>query len=175
MDAAPPREPFAGRHRCIDIEKGGRPPGSRPRREVCMKSERILPILIYCDAAVSIVSIAVNRALAGLSSSPLASHGSGDIALTALWLAVNAATVLAWIGLLNLWRPARAIYFWTWVATLLLLPLESAWVFAPVGYMLDSAATLVGGAVLGLLYFSDAGASFARRAIDGPRTDGARA
>ena len=140
-----------------------------------MKSERVLPILVYCDAAVSIVSIAVNRALAELSPSPPASHGSGDIALTALWLAVNAATVLAWIGLLNLWRPARAIYFWTWVATLLLMPLESAWAFAPVGYMLDSAATLVGGAVLGLLYFSDAGAPFARPAIERPRTDEARA
>ena len=136
-----------------------------------MKSERVLPILVYCDAAISILSIAVNRALAGLSPSPPASVASGDIVLTTLWMAVNAATVLAWIGLLNLWRPARAIYFWTWVATLLLLPLESAWIFAPVGYMLDSAATLVGGAVLGLLYFSDAGAPFARPAIGSGATE----
>jgi hypothetical protein len=127
-----------------------------------MKSERVLPMLVSCDAGVSIVSIAVNRALAELSPSPPASHASGDIALTALWMAVNAATVLAWIGILNLWRPARAIYFWTWVATLLLLPIESAWVFAPLGYMLDSAATLVGGALIGVLYFSDARAHFDR-------------
>jgi hypothetical protein len=140
-----------------------------------MKSEKILPILVYCDAVVSIVSMAVNRALAEMSPSPLAPHESGDLALTALWLAVNAATLVAWVGLLHHWRPARAIYFWTWVATLVLMPLESAWVFAPVGYMLDSAATLVGGTVLGLLYFSDAGAPFARPAIERPRANEAGA
>ena len=140
-----------------------------------MKSEKILPILVYCDAAVSIVSIAVNRALAVLSPSPLTAHESGDLALTALWMAVIAATVLAWVGILNLWRPARAIYFWTWVATLLLMPLESAWVFAPVGYMLDSAATLVGGALLGVLYFSDVRTHFEGAASRSAGTNSARA
>jgi hypothetical protein len=144
-------------------------------REVSVKSEKVLPILIYCDAGVTIVSLAVNRALGEFYPALGTSHGTGDVALTALWVAVNAATLLAWVGILNLWRPARAIYFWTWVATLLLLPLESAWVFSPVGYMLDSVATLFGGAVLGVLYFSDASRWFERAANDNHGTNEARA
>jgi len=142
---------------------------------VSVKSEKVLPILVYCDAGVTIVSLAVNRALGEFYPALGTSHGAGTVALTTLWIAVDAATVLAWLGILNLWRPARAIYFWTWVATLLLLPLESAWVFSPVGYMLDSAASLVGGALLGVLYFSDAGRWFERAANDNRETSEARA
>jgi len=107
-----------------------------------MRSDRALQILVYCDAGITIVSMAVNRALSEFLPAPLpgfpeqeaaAHRAAGDLALTGLWIAVNAATLLGRIGLLNLWRPARAIYLWTWVAALLLLPLESAWVFSPVG------------------------------------------
>src|SRR6266850_4662777 len=140
-----------------------------------MKADKTLQMLVYCDAGITIVSMAVNRALSGFLPAPLlgflqqesaAPRTAGDLALTGLWIAVNAATLLAWIGLLNLWRRARAIYFWTWVAAMLLLPLETVWVFSPVGYMLDSASTLVGGALLGVLYFSDAKAHYRRAARD---------
>jgi hypothetical protein len=141
-----------------------------------MKVEKILALLVYCDAAITIVSMAVNRAMSWfIQQESTAPRGAGDFVLTSLWVAVTAATILAWVGLLNLWRPARAIYFWTWVAALLLLPLESARVFSPAGYMLDTAASLVGGALLGVLYFSNARTYFERAACAASGTSEARA
>lgn len=148
-----------------------------------MKTDRVLPLLVYCDAALTILAIALDSAMSWFLPPPLqayleresvAHRWTGDLLVTGLWVAVMVATVLAWIGLLNLWRPARAIYFWSWVATLLLLPLEPAWVFSPVGYMLDTAASLVGGALLGVLYFSDARARFERPAAGAPEAGAAR-
>jgi hypothetical protein len=144
-----------------------------------MKADKALQILVYCDAGITIVSMAVNRALSEFLPAPLprfleqqaaATRAAGDLAVTTLWIAVDAATLLAWIGLLNRWRPARALYFWTWVTALFLIPIETAWVFPAVGYMLDSAATLVGGALLGVLYFSDAKAHFERATRNAPET-----
>src|SRR3989442_3125021 len=103
-------------------------------QEVSVKAERALPMLVYCDAGLTILSIIVNRVMSGFLPATLmaflekegaAPRETGDFVLMGLCVAVSAATLLAWIGLLRLWRPARVIYFWTWVAAGLLLLFES--------------------------------------------------
>src|SRR5262245_35641075 len=119
---------------------------------------------------VAVLAIGVDHGLRSCLPAPLREflaqeHASSwslwGILVAGAWLAVNLATLLAWIGLLNSWKPARAIYLWAWVGALLLLPLETAWVLTPIGYALDTAATLVGGALLAVLYFSEAGTAAA--------------
>jgi hypothetical protein len=148
-----------------------------------MKPDRALPILIYCDIALTFLAIVVDRVWREFLPAPLRDFLKGERALpwrtgdwivAVSWAAVIAATVLAWIGLLNLWRPARAIYFWSWLAALLLLPLESAWILSPAGYLLDTAASLVGGTLLGVLYFSDAREHFGRTTADTPEAGAVR-
>jgi hypothetical protein len=139
-----------------------------------MKAEKALPILVYLEAALATLAIVIDRSmtwflpgeLRGWLDESAVGWGAADWLVTALWIGVSAVTILAWIGLVSFWRPARSIYTWTWVVALLLLPLESAWIHTPAGYMLDVAATLAGGALLGVLYFSDARVHFERPAAE---------
>ena len=70
-------------------------------------------------------------------------------------MAIVVSTVLAWIGLLNLLRPARAVYLGSWCAYLLYVVLTGPTVMSPIGSVLDTAMTMVGGAILGLVYLSE--------------------
>ena len=129
-----------------------------------MRHERILGVLVVCDLVLGIAAIVTEKASepflpAGLRSyldaAEAVPHGPGDTVLFALWVAIIVATVLGWIGLLNLLRPARTIYLASWCAYLLYLALTGPTVMTPFGFVLDTAMTLVGGAILGLVYLSE--------------------
>ncbi len=124
-----------------------------------MRLERILGGLILFDLVLGIATIVTDKVSAPFLPEPLrayvAASGSGDAALFALWAAILVAMVLGWIGLLNLLRPARTIYLASWCAYLLYVVLAGPTVMTPFGSVLDAAMTLVGGAILGLVYLSE--------------------
>jgi hypothetical protein len=121
-----------------------------------MRHERILGSLILCDLILGIATVVTERVSGPyLDAAEAVPHGPGDTVLFALWVAIAATTVLAWIGLLNLLRPARMVYLASWCAYLLYLALTGPTVMTPFGSVLDTAMALVGGAILGLVYFSE--------------------
>lgn len=70
--------------------------------------------------------------------------------------------IVGWIGLWRLWRPARAIYLYSWLAGLLLTAFPGPVVSSAVGYLLSDASVLCAGLTLGLIYFSDLRHAFER-------------
>lgn len=146
--------PAAPRRVCSDIEANG-----RLKRGASMRLERILGGLIFCDLVLGIATIVTETASVPFLPEPLrayvAASGSGDLVLFALWVAVVVSTVLAWIGLLNLLRLARTVYLASWCAYVLYVILTGPTVMTPFGSVLDTAMALVGGAILGLVYFSE--------------------
>jgi hypothetical protein len=78
----------------------------------------------------------------------------------ALWIAVSAGTVLAWIGLLNLLKAARPLYAASWIGYLALAAFREPAVGSAIGSTLDLLAGLVGGMILAVVYFSELGARF---------------
>jgi len=95
------------------------------------------------------------------------SHG---LFLTPLWALTVIATVVAWIGLLNLWWFARRLYLGAWIAWMFLLLLSGPSVMTPLGTMFSSAEGVVGGAILGLVYFSELSRHFERPRVHAPAT-----
>jgi len=124
-----------------------------------MRLGRILGALILCDLVLGIATMVTEKVSAPFLPEPLrayvAAPGPGGWILVALWVAIIVTTVLAWIGLLNLLRPARTIYLASWCAYLLYVVLTGPTVMTPFGSVLDTAMALVGGAILGLVYFSE--------------------
>lgn len=129
-----------------------------------MTSERALRFLILAECVLAILTLAGEPALepslpaalrAWLAVHRSAATGAGETLLTALWLGVVAATVVAWVGLLCMLRAARPLYLGAWLGYLALLLLRGPVISTSTGYVLQLLMTLAGGAVLGTIYFSD--------------------
>jgi hypothetical protein len=75
---------------------------------------------------------------------------------------VVGGTVVAWLGLLNYWRFSRELYVTAWVFWVLLILLSGPSVMTPVGAMVDTLESVVGGAIMSLVYFSDLSRRFVR-------------
>jgi hypothetical protein len=77
------------------------------------------------------------------------------VALAFAWAVSAGLFVVAWIGLLSFWRRAREVYLLAWGLTLVVLGLSGPRILSPVGAVLDSFGTLVSGALIGLVWFSE--------------------
>jgi hypothetical protein len=116
-----------------------------------MRHERILLILILGELVLIVLGAIAEPAL-----EPAAAPSQiSTPVLTALWAAVVAGTLLSWIGLLYLLREARGLYLGSWVAYLVLNFLRGPVVETPLGSVIRMLMTLVGGGILGLIYFSE--------------------
>ena len=126
-----------------------------------MRNDRALLILVLADFALVMFTIAAEFALRSTLPHPLRGFASSpewslaDIALFPWWFAIVGATVVSWIGLLNYWWPARMLYVGAWVAWLVLVALSGPSVMTAVGAAIETAEHLVGGLIIGLVYFSD--------------------
>ena len=78
-----------------------------------------------------------------------------DWILLPIDLCIFALAVVAWVGLFRGWRCARRLYTGLWVASLPLLLFYGPVVASAVSRFLDTLAVLVGGLILGILYFSE--------------------
>ena len=134
-----------------------------------MKHERVLGILILSDFVLGVLATISYFVMAPFLPAPLRDYlSTGSVAsfrlynvfLTALWVAVVVTTILAWIGLLNLARGARPLYLASWVGYLVLLLLSGPVVSASAPFVIEMMTALVGGAILGMVYFSELGAKF---------------
>jgi hypothetical protein len=148
-----------------------------------MNKERVLLTLVLADVALAL-SVIVSEAafqwtlpaaLSGYSfgalSSPwsLSSLGSlGNLLLWAAWSMVVGCTVAAWIGLLNYWRFSRELYLMAWGFWLVLILLSGPSVMTPVGAMVNTLESVVGGAIMSLVYFSDLSRRFVRDSLPAP-------
>lgn len=129
-----------------------------------MKHERVLGILILFELVLGVLGIVIEYALEPSLPAVLRAHvamhegaasGFCGTLLTVLWVAVVAGTVLSWLGLVNLWRAARVLYLCSWVGYLTLLFLRGPVVSTSLGCVVQMLMALVGGAILGIIYFSD--------------------
>jgi hypothetical protein len=130
-----------------------------------MKHERVLGILILCEFVLGILATISYRILEpSLPTSLRVYTGESfqfyDALLTSLWIAVMVTTIVAWIGLLNLLRPARPLYLASWAGYLILLLLEGRGVNARGAFVIELMNALVGGAILAMIYFSEFAAKF---------------
>jgi hypothetical protein len=134
-----------------------------------MKHERVLGILILCEFVLGVLATISYFSLEPFLPASLRDYLVTDRAATsqlyytilwALWIAVVVTTVLAWIGLLNLLGPARSLYLASWVGYFVLLLLRGPVAGASLSFVLEMMTALVGGAILGMIYFSELAAKF---------------
>jgi hypothetical protein len=132
-----------------------------------MKHERVLGILILFEFVLGVLATISYFSLEPFLPASLRDYLVTDRAATSqlyftilwgMWIAVVVTTVLAWIGLLNLLRPARSLYLASWAGYFVLLLLSGPG--ASLSFVLEMMTALVGGAILGMIYFSELAAKF---------------
>ena len=127
-----------------------------------MRNDRALLILVIADFALVILTLVTEVAFNPSLPVPLRDYGGlgarltiGDILRFPLWITIVMATLVSWIGLLNYWWPSRMIYTVAWIAWLALVALSGPSVMTAAGAAIETLEHLVGGAIIGLVYFSD--------------------
>jgi len=136
-----------------------------------MNKGRALVVLVAADVILAFASIGAELVFHWTLPSSLQDYVTSRLwlpsspcenALFVLWCATVLCTMAAWIALLNVWWFARRLYVVAWATWTLLVLLSGPSVLTPVGAMLDTLDSLVGGAILGLVYFSDLSRHFER-------------
>jgi hypothetical protein len=97
-------------------------------------------------------------------ASPFSSPGS--VLRLLLLLITSTVAFAAWIGLAVFWRGARRLYIASTVLGMLLILSSGARVESSIGAMFGEMSAIVGGAILGLVYFSDLARRFERAPAD---------
>jgi len=147
-----------------------------------MNNERLFRILVLADIVLATLTILTEITLT--LPQPLQKYvfstyfewGVAGPALFIFWIAIVAATVVSWVGLLLYWWPARALYVGAWVAMLILILASGPSVLTAPGAVLDTLEHLVSGILIGMMYFSDVKLRFEeddiveRRALSPPKT-----
>ena len=123
--------------------------------------ERALLFLVLAELVLIVAGAVVDFAPGPLSlaepsrDQTTAPSGGRLYLLTALWVVVAVGTVSSWVGLLCLAREARPLYLGSWCAYLLLNVLRGPAVETAAAWALEMLMALVGGGILGLVYFSE--------------------
>ena len=124
-----------------------------------MPKERLLHILVLMDFLLGVASIAADSALQWslppLLREAMSVPGPHPGLATGLWFVSAATFVLAWIGLVSFWRWARGLYLVAWAMAIVVAVLDGPAVTTAAGAALDAVGTLVSGALIGLVYFSE--------------------
>jgi len=81
--------------------------------------------------------------------------GPGNAVQLVLLAACVVCALIAWIGLVNFWRSARRLYLVSCAIWLLLILISGPSVENSVAAMIRVMNALVGGAIIGLVYFSE--------------------
>lgn len=129
-----------------------------------MRKDRLFQILVIADIALATLTIAAEFAFHRTLPEALRAYawtqyvGNWNftgVALFFLWIVLITATIISWIGLLLYWWPARAFYVGAWVAMLVMLLASGPSVLTAPGAALDTLEHVVGGILIGMMYFSD--------------------
>lgn len=131
-----------------------------------MNKNRLLWVLVAVDVLLAFTSVGVEGFFGWTLPPTLAAYNQarfssfsisspGDV-LQLLVLGVGVLFAFtAWIGLVTFWRPARQLYLVSWAIWLLITLTSGPLVVTPVAAMLRDMNAVVGGVILGLVYFSD--------------------
>ena len=134
-----------------------------------MNKLRWLRILVIVEMILVSVEIAADFLLEGFLPEALRAYLKAemdapfrplDILFLALAIPLCIAMIAAWIGLLRFWKHAPRLYL---VATLGLVfseALSGPSVMTSLGSALDSASSMLSGAIIGLLFFSEVRESY---------------
>jgi len=98
------------------------------------------------------------------TASPFASPGG--VLRLCLLVTTSLAAFAAWTSLVFFWRGARRLYIASWVLGTLLTVVSGARVDTSLGAMFGELSAVVGGVILGLVYFSDLARRFERAPAD---------
>ncbi len=146
-----------------------------------MNSKRLLWTLVAADVLLAFGSAGAEGffgwtlppALADYTRSRSGFPGAGDILPLALLAACTLCSFAAWTGLVMLWRPARRLYLVAWGIWILHVLIAGPSVRASVAAAFGVASALVGGATIGLVYFSDLARHFDSAGARQPATGAA--
>lgn len=136
-----------------------------------MSKDRLLVVLVAADFFLAIALIVAEVWLHDTLPAPLRSYivsQSGASGLAAglfglsLWSVMASLSFVSWIGLLAGWSVARPLYVVSWITWVLRIASNGPSILSPIGAALDTLETLVGGMIIGLVYFSDLSRRFER-------------
>jgi hypothetical protein len=133
-----------------------------------MSKERLLIVLIVVDVFLAFAGMGVEMFFNWTLPAPLREYkGSGgfglpQFALLYLWGLTALCAIVAWIGLLNYWWFARRLYVISVIATTTLTLVAGPSVMSAPQAAMSRVNSLVAGAILGLVYFSDLARRFER-------------
>lgn len=128
-----------------------------------MLSKRSLRVLIVTDFLLLAVSVVVG--IAGEAWLPeqlqafeqaraQADMTTNDWVMMVLGLLLLIAVLVAFVGLLIFWRPARPLYFATLVVAALLTPFDGPYITSGLAQAFGDVSLIVSGIVLAVIYFS---------------------
>ena len=139
-----------------------------------MNKNHLLRMLVAVDVLLAFASVGAEGffgwtlppSLAEYERTRFSISGPADV----IQLFLLATTVLcafaAWIGLVSYWRFARRLYLVSWAIWILLVLLSGPSVKPSVAAMFSEMNAMVGGAILGLVYFSDLARRFERAPVE---------
>lgn len=135
---------------------------------------RFVVVEIFLTISVVFVGLAETPFLPPLlrefQNQAYASFRVTDFLLLAIALPLLVLMIVTWVALWRGWRGGRIMYTIVWISTVPILLLAGPSVRTPIHALVDTAASLVGGLILGFLYFSDI-----RRLYDEPYRENLKA
>ncbi len=140
-----------------------------------MNKNHLLWALVAADVLLSFATIGAEMFFGWTFPPPLAEFvrqrfsqlpGPGN----AIQLVVLAACVVcafgAWIGLVSYWRSARRLYLVSFALWLFLILISGPSVMNPVAATIRVMNAMVGGVIIGLVYFSELSHRFERSSLE---------
>src|SRR5262249_16305695 len=142
------------------------------KKEAAMRNDRVLLILVVADVVLVMLTIAAEVVLTPALPEPLR-HFTGlpgwslaNFVRLTFWIGIALVTMVSWIGLLQYWWPARILYVGSWAAWIVLVLASGPSVTTAAGATIETIDHLVGGAIIGLVYFSDLQKRFEERELE---------
>ena len=140
-----------------------------------MNKSHLLRMLVAADVLLAFASVGSEGFFGWTLPPPLAEYarlrfsrfpGAGDVIHLLLLVTTVSFAFVSWIGLVSFWRFARRLYLVSCAIGLLLILLSGPSVQTSIGAMFSAMNALVGGAILGLIYFSDLARRFERESVE---------
>lgn len=133
-----------------------------------MRKDTLFRALIVADFALAMLTIAAEIVFGTILPAPLREYvqrtwfdwSVRGVFLFSFYVAIIGATTVSWVGLFLFWWPARAIYVAACVAWVVLIAASGPSVMTGPGAALHTAESLVGGLLVGLMYFSEVSRRF---------------
>ena len=129
-----------------------------------MRKDRLFQLLVLADIVLVTLTIAAEFAFHRTLPEALRAYvwtaytgnwSATGIFLLLFWILIVTATLVSWVGLLLYWWPARAFYVGAWLAMLVLLLVSGPSVLTAPGAALDTLEHIVGGILIGMMYFTN--------------------